>query len=337
MRAWIPYIVMIAGLLGSTQAASAGEAFPRVLVTVPALTPYVNDLLHGITTSQNLLRPGQDAHGFSLSSRQRRALAEADVIIIADKGMSPFLNKMLDAEQKRGATVVVLTALKKAEPLSYRQENPWLKVAKAQAHAGEKDAHAHHDDHDHEEQQQTDPHLWLDPLRMAALAVPLAEAIAARSPSHSTQLQANATTLAKHLRDEVDPALRAIVSIGTPQEKPRSKPLVPLITYHAGYQYFMARYGLTNNGEIVQRPEEYLGAKTLRDTMAQADRVTIGCIISESDSPLVRRIAKASGARMITLSPEAPIAPTEISSAPWARNDYERLLQKTAEQVASCL
>lgn len=326
--------MVIAGLLGGAQAALAGEQFPNVVVTVPALKPYTDALLKDIGQSQNLLRPGQDAHHFSLSSRQRQVLAAADVIIVADRTMHPFLNKLLDAEQKRGATIVVLTSLKEAEALPYTQENPWLEAAEAKAKVMEE--HDHHD-HGEEAHGQIDPHLWLDPIRMAALAAPIAEAIAARAPDHRGTLKANADVLAHHLREEVDPALRTMLASPSTAKSMRAKPQVPFITYHAAYQYFMARYGLQHGGEIVQRPEDYLGAKTLRDALSNAEKLSIRCVISESDSLLVRRIAKASGARIVAINPDSSVTTADITSADWAESDYDRLLQRTAESFAGCL
>lgn len=324
-------------MLPTAQASYAGELFPKVVVTVPAVTPYVNTLLDGITQAQDLLRPGQDAHSFSLNSRQRDMLHQADVIILADRSMTPFLDKLLATEAKRGATIVALSDLKEAEALPYISDNPWLSVAKAKAGVGE----SHEEDEEKPQPRDgkaaTDPHVWLDPVRMAALAHPLAEAIAQRSPTHRVQLLQNAEREAEHLRQEVDPALGALLIPRTTKDRTDEKPVIPFITYHAAYQYFMARYRLKNGGDITQRPEEYFGARDLRNRIARAAQLSIRCVISESASPLVQRIAKASGARVITLSPETPVTPTDITSAPWAQNDYDRLLQKTAESFGECL
>ncbi len=349
MRAWMTYSVLIAALLGSAQAPRAGELMPNVLVTVPAMKPYVDELLSGIAESKNLLRAGQDAHHFSLSSSQRAALASADVIIVADREMNPFLNKLLDAEAKRGAKIIALTALPGAEPLAFAKENPWLEAAKKEAatqvKTDDNDGHEHHphDDHTHADEKTSDavipldPHLWLDPIRMANMASPLAEAIATTSPNHRGTLQTNATKLSAHLRTEVDPAIRHLLAQKTHREATSSKPVIPFITYHAAYQYFMKRYGLEHRGELFQRPEDYLGARTLRDIIAQSGKVKINCLISETQGPLVTRIAKNSGANVIVLSPEEALPQSAVTSASWVRNDYDRMLQKTAESFAGCL
>lgn len=320
------YGVLIASFMVSAQVAFAGELNPKVVVTTPPLKPYTDALLRGIGESYSLLRPGQDAHTFTLSPSQRRALSTADVIIIPDRTMNPVLDTMLAMEEKRGAKVLALTDLREARALPYPKKNPWLDLA------GEAD---HTDDEADDDAR--DPHVWLDPERMASLALPVAEAIGVAAPSHQARLQQNARDLAFHLREEVTPGVTAILEAVSPKESMSARPQVPFITYHAAYQYFLKRFRLESMGQITQRPENYLGARALHDTVSGAGKLSIRCIVSETNSPLVQRIAKASRARIVILSPEGLYTGDEAGQAPWVRNDYDRLLLKTATSFASCL
>ncbi len=321
------YGVLIAVLLASAQAAFAGSLNPQVLVTAPPLKPYMDGLLRGIGASDSLLRPGQDAHTFTLSPSQRRALSKAEIIVIPDRAMSPTLDRLLAQEEKRGAVVVELTALPEAKALPYPHNNHWLDVAGTNEHEHSED----------EDAQALDPHVWLDPMRMAALAAPLAETIARKAPSHRARLRLNAADMAFHLREEVQPGMLAILDAAKPRNSMSARPQIPFITYHAAYQYFLKRFKLEAMGEITQRPENYLGAKTLHGVISGAGKVSIGCLISETNSPLVQRIATASSARIVTLSPEALYSSKEAGQADWVRNDYDRLLLKTATSFAECL
>lgn len=290
------------------------------MVTVPALQPYLDELMRGIGHSELLLRPGQDAHSFTLSPSQREKLDKAEIILVADRKMSVMLEKLLATEEKRGAKVIALTSFPEAQTLPYAP-NPWAEEG------------------DDEEGQpgDPDPHLWLDPVRMADLALPLADAIAKASPANRAQLEANAKTLSEHLKKVVDPALRKMIE-GAPRHRSMSaRKMVPFITYHAAYQYFMKRYGLDNGGEIIQRPEDYMGAKTLHTAVKHAETYAIRCVITESDAPLVRRIATASEARIVILSPEATYTSEDVVPLDWPQNDYDRLLLKTAQSFADCL
>ncbi len=317
------YSRVIAVLLVSAQAAIAGQLNPKVLVTVPPLVPYTDNLLRGIGQADSLLRPGQDPHSFTLSPSQRQALAEADVIVVPDRTMHAVLASLLEKEEKRGARIVELLALKGAKPLPYTKNNPWLKLA------------SHKDDH--QDDGAYDPHLWLDPIRMAAIARPLAEAIADAAPSHRAQLVSNAKDLSFHLREEVNPALRKLFEATPRHAAMNAKPFVPFITYHAAYQYFLKRYALEQFGEVTQRPESYLGAKTVHDVIDSAGTLSIRCVITESEGTLVKSIATASDAKIVKLSPEALYTPNEAPPADWVRDGYDRLLQKTAISFAGCL
>ena len=333
MRHW-SYALGVALFIASAQVACAGTAAPQVVVTVPALKPYADALLDGIDQSQSLLRPGQDAHTFTLSPSQRAMLAQADVILLPDRRMSVVLDKLLATEEKRGAAIIVLTSFKEAQALPYATMNPWLQTAGLQ---GEE----HHDKDDEEGPSPApnwlDPHLWLDPIRMADLAMPVADAMAEKSPGNRAALEHNATALANHLRHEVSPAIASILSKRSPAPVKVAKPEIPFITYHAAYQYFLKRYGIEAMGEVTQRPEDYLGARTLHDVVEGAGSIHIRCIFSETEAPLVKRLAAASDARLVPLSPETLYTSSDVPPVDWAKNDYDRLLEKTALEFAKCL
>lgn len=339
MRLKMPFAAIIAAILMVSQAANAGELFPKVLVSVPVLKPYVDEIMRGQGASESLLRAGQDPHSFALAPSQARALDEADIIIVPDLGMSPFLKRQV--ESKKTLKVIELRALPGADPLPYATENPWLTAVKE---AGDEDEH----EHDKKPKRApkpskkpapspNDPHLWLDPERMAAIAEPLAQAMAEAAPEAREALTANARTLATHLRREVIPNLQTLLKPKDRATVELTKPEISFITYHAAYQYFMARFGIARQGEILTRPEDYLGAQTLDTLLTRAKTLRIRCIITEQEGPLVHRLAQYSGAKIITLSPEQNVTRKDVDALDWLQNDYDRLLYKTAKSFGGCL
>lgn len=338
-------------MAGLPQAAFAEMLTPRVVVTVEPLKPYVDEILKGITESQSLLRSGQDPHAAALSASQALAIRNADIIILPSEGMSPVLARIIAQKKKEGTKVIELLTLKGADPQPYPRENPWLAARKKASkkkghdahehkdeHADDEETHEHEHEHEHEEEaDMRDPHIWLDPLRMAAIAVPLAEAMGEAATPHRRAFTANAHILARHLRTEVDPAIRAMVKKRTERLKLSSKPFVPFLTYHAAYQYFLARYRLDAAGFISDRPMEYMGAATLHQTLQEAEDIELGCLISEADTGFVRRIAESAGGRVVALNPDRSYGTEEVGLIPWAKNDHERLLYKVAESFAGCL
>ena len=312
-----------------TQAAFAGTTIPNVLVTVEPITPYVNELLKGITHAKSLLKAGQDPHHAALSPSQALALKEANVIIMPAAAMSPGLARLIDKKKAKGTIVIELVKLNGADALSYPKENPWLTALK------EEKEEAHDHEHEHEAIG-TDPHVWLDPLRMAAIAPEVANSIARAAPDHSASLTRNATVLARHLTTTVHPQLTALLANRTAKPRFENKTYLPFITYHAAYQYFVQRYGLDSGGFITQQPGS-MGAKSLHHALSSAEQLSLGCIISESEGAVVQRIAKRTGARTVILNPERSYSATETDTQPWIMNDYDRLLYTTAKRFGACL
>jgi len=320
-----------------SQAAIAGELFPKVVVAPLPLKPYVDEILRGVGESHSLLKPGQDAHDFALSPSQAKMLAEADILIVPDLSMNPVLRR-LSAKNKR-LRVIELSGLDGAAALPYAAENPWLGAAKEAAednHAHAEEAHDHHD-HEGPDHGIIDPHLWLDPERMAAMAKPLATALSQPTDDTRATLTANATALATHLRSDVIPELRAMLSKKPKTTNALTQPQIPFITYHAAYQYFLERFGLAHTGEITQRPEEMMGAKTTTTLIRSAENQRVRCLIGEQENVMMQRIAKSSGARIILLSPEQLPARETVDAIDWIRNDYDRFLYVTAKAFAGCL
>lgn len=304
------------------QAAIAGSAVPKVLVTVAPLKPVADALLAGITHSTVLARPGQDAHHMTLSPSQTKALADAEIIIVPDRKLSSVINQFVEKAEQRGTIVIALTELQGAEPLPYETEQPWLgSTSKASKQT----------------KGLTDPHLWLDPLRMAAIATPLAEGIAQHTPSLRAQLLGNARAWQRHLVMELDPELRKLLGSVEMKKRYNSRPFIPFITNHSAYQYFFARYGIENHGALTLLPEDLVGARSQHTALKRAGEVTIGCLVTEQETPMVKRVATASGARIVKFNPELLPARSSVPALHYLQDDYDRLIYKAAMAFVPCL
>lgn len=295
---------------------------PKVLVTVAPLKPYADALLAGIGESQSLPAAGQDPHTLALSPSQMRALSNAQIILTPDRDMHPALADLLDRREAEGATIISLTDIPQADALPYPDTHAWLG--------------AHEHAHDAPNALLVDPHLWVDPLRMAALAKPVAEAIAERAGAQRSALLANAELLERHLREDVHPALQDILSSRGQAPRFKNREWLPFVTAHRAYQYFFARYGIDDPGALVSRPEEYLGARSMRDALKRASEISIGCVVAEQDAGWARKIAQLSGARVVIVQPEQ--LPSRKALPPqWVRNDYDRFLDHLARSFAPCI
>lgn len=108
------------------------------------------------------------------------------------------------------------------------------------------------DDHTHDEESEAgghshshnhsiggyDPHFWLDPIRLASLAQPVADALSEADPASADYFQANAASLVERL-EELDAEFSAGLA-----------PLAgaKLVTSHEAFAYLAHRYGLSQVG-----------------------------------------------------------------------------------------
>lgn len=297
---------------------------PKVLVTIAPLQPVADAILTGITHSSLLARPGQDAHSMVLSPSQAIALADAEIILMPDRKMSSVVTNLAARYEKKGVVVIALDELEGADPLPYEIRQPWLT-----------DEEENHDSD--EEEPLHDPHIWLDPLRMADIARPLAEAIAVHAPSLRGQLLANAETWKQHLRNELNPQLQAMLKPGIAKKRYDSRPFIPFVTSHSAYRYFLDRYDIKNNGALMLMPEDVTGARSSHDILARAGKVTIGCLIAEQETAMVKHVASASGARIVKLNPELLPERATAPAIDGLKDDYDRLLYETAAAFKGCL
>lgn len=309
------FAATIYAIMCFAQAASAGTVHAKVVVVHPPLFPLVVDIMRGSGSPELLLKPGQDSHHFQLSPSQAGMLANADIIIIADRGLSPSLTKSIQARVDKGATLIALTELRGADALPYRTQNHFTAASESKTGF-------------------IDPHLWLDPIRMAAVVGSLAARMGQTNMAYDATYRTNAEMLSLHLRNEVDNGVRTILQA---HKASSTKDMIAYITYHDAYQYFEKRYGLAPQGYLTQRPEEYIGAKAMKSLMEAARKTRVRCLIAESHSPLAKRFSIYTQSKTVILSPERLYSAKDAPSASWVRNDYDRLLAKTAHAFSDCI
>lgn len=312
---------MIAAFAVPVQQARAGGLYPTILVTAAPLQPIVDALLDGAARSQLLTHAGQDAHTMVLSPSQSKALQTAEMIVVPDREMNNVVSGLVAQAETRGARVIALSELRDADPLPYPIRQPWLGDAQEQVDTNEL----------------TDPHLWLDPLRMAAIATPLADALTQAMPAAKTTLQANASALSRHLRREVHPALETMLADRPARMNYSARDSWPFVTDHQAYQYFLTRYGIDNPGALLVRPEDYLGARSSRNVLKRAGQIRLRCVIGEQETATTRAVMAASHARFVRASAEIVPDKRDVPALPWIQNGYDRLLYRIARQFADCL
>ena len=301
--------------------ARAGAILPNVVVAHPVIMPLVAGMLDGVTKPHSIMTHVADAHSGLLTPSDVAKLNEADIIIAADDSVSAALTPWLKEKKNPRAMVLVLTRYEAASVLPYRTGNAFMPDEKTIVKAI------------------TDPHIWLDPLRMALVLPVLAKDVASYSPEYAARITANAQSLVLHLRAVTYPKTQAMITKAE-QESRRftpAYPITPVLTQHDAFQYFYERYGISDGGYLARHSGRVAGASSLSKLYDRAGKLRVRCILASEPSPLVDKVRDLSKARIVTANPERLPNPRDVRTDGWATNDYDLFIAQITQQFASCL
>ena len=163
-----------------------------------------------------LVAPGQEPHDLELSFAQTADVADADVLVFS-RGLQPAVDDAVD--QSGAAHVVDAAEIADLLPPDESQE--------------EHETHADDVGHDHADGD-VDPHFWLDPTRLGAVAAAVEERLAAADPDHRADYADNLAAL----QDDLAALDREF------QEGLASCARDTVVVSHDAFGYLGARYGL---------------------------------------------------------------------------------------------
>jgi zinc transport system substrate-binding protein len=125
----------------------------------------------------NLTEPGQESHDFELGIQGTAMLSESDLVIYLP-GFQPAVDEAV--AQQQPAHVVEVTDHADLLPVDDHDHSD-----------AEPEGHSHEGEHD--------PHFWLDPERMADVAVAVEDSLAQAHPDHADEFTANLDALTADL------------------------------------------------------------------------------------------------------------------------------------------
>ncbi|GLZ11024.1 zinc ABC transporter substrate-binding protein [Actinomadura sp. NBRC 104425] len=218
--------VAAAGLLGLTacgdsDAAAGGKGGGTEVVASFYPMAWLAQKVGGPDASvATLAKPGAEPHDLELTPRQVADIGEADFAVYV-KGVQPAVDKAVEQHAK-DKSLDAASVVKTLPAPSGGDE-----------HEHEED-HAE-EEHGHEEAEVSyDPHVWLDPNRMATIATALGDRLAAADSAHAAGYKSRAQSLAAEL-GRLDRQLR---------DGLKSCKRTTIVTSHAAFGYLADRYGL---------------------------------------------------------------------------------------------
>ncbi len=226
---------------GSSPAADDEDTL-SIVVTTTILGDIVTDIVGADGNVEVLMSPGQDPHGFAISAQQTQSVQQADLVVANGLDLEPELDDLLEGAEDAG--VPVLRVADGLDPLPFADlsDEHADEHADEDDHADHADEHAVEEDHADHDHGDLDPHVWLDPVRMATGADLIAEALAEVAPDAADWAAAGerVATDILALHDEVTEILSIV-----PDE------CRLLVTNHDSLGYLAARYDFEVLGTVL--------------------------------------------------------------------------------------
>ncbi|KXK63470.1 ABC transporter substrate-binding protein [Micromonospora rosaria] len=252
-------------------------------------------------TVTNLAKPGAHPHDMELSPSQVGQISQAELVVFLD-GFQPAVDTAVEQNaEDRAFDVATVQPLLDAAAGGHSHDH-----GDGDDHGGE-DGH----DHDHEEkpagptqpaeEQHTDgdgakdPHVWLDPTRLATIGDKLAERLGQLAPERA----ADFTTRAQQLRTELE-QLDGEFTAGLETCQRRE-----IVVSHTAFGYLTQRYELEQIGITGLTPENEPSPQRLAAVAEEARTHKATTIFFETlVSPKVAEtIAAEVGAKTAVLDP----------------------------------
>lgn len=283
---------MLIGGMGACATADGPGNPDASLNVVAAFYPleFVADRIGGEHVAvTGLAPPGVEAHDLELTPSQVAELSQADLVIYLD-GFQPAVDN-------------AVAGYAAGEPFDVAGAVPLLSTQD--------------DDHG-----SGDPHIWLDPLRLAMIGDELAARFAALDPDHGEEYAANAADLRAELT-----ALDAEYVDGLADCQRRE-----IVVSHAAFGYLADRYDLRQIAITGLSPETEPTPQRLAEVISQAQRHGATTIFFEVlVSPEVADvIATHVGARTAVLDPIEGLSPG-------SGDDYGSLMRANLDTLRTAL
>ncbi len=242
---------------------SQTSADPLLIV---ATTTILGDIVMNLVGSDAelvvLLPVGADPHDYRASSAQVTLLHDADLVVANGLGLEEGLIDVLETAEADGVNLLEvgefldLIQIEEEGHEDHEDEGHEDEGHEDEGHEDEGHEDEDHEDEDHEDEGHeghahtgSDPHFWLDPLRVVEAAKLIANELAAIDPSidWAERAAAYASEL-ESLHSEIESILATI----PPDDR-------KLVSNHEALRYFAARYGFEVVGTVIP------GGATLAD------------------------------------------------------------------------
>lgn len=271
---WSALLALVLGGCSAPQAGNqpAGET-PTVVAAFYPLE-YVSAAVAGEHAEViGLTQAGVEPHDLELTSNQIQDLLSSDLLVFAGEGFQPAVEDLLD--QVQGEKLDVLEGLNLVE--------------------GSDDHNDHGEDEGQEGHEELDPHVWLDPIRMADITRSVQQTLATLDPEHAAEFEANAERLIAQL-EELDQEFQQGLGSCSRRE---------IVTSHAAFGYLADRYDLEQHAVSGLDPGSEASPRQLQELAETVRNRGVTTIFFERLVPkdLAETLARETGTTTAALDP----------------------------------
>lgn len=253
-RAFMALALVTGMTLGACGTSDPDDGGIKIVVTTSTLGNLVSNVAGGDATVEVLMPLGADPHSFSPSSQQVAEMNDADLVVVNGLGLEEGFASVLEGVLNDGGRVLEVGPMLDPIPFGLDDHDD----------ADHDDDENHDEDEDHEDDgdhaHSIDPHVWMDPLRMAEAATIVAAELSELDPGSGwAERGAAYASELQELHSEIETELSAI---------DHSDRL--LVTNHEALGYFADRYGFEVVGTVIP------GGSTLGDPSSEALASLVG-------------------------------------------------------------
>lgn len=255
-----------------------------------------------------LAKPGAEPHDLELTPSQVAAIAEATYVVYV-RELQPAVDRAVQ-QQAKDKSLDAASVVKTLAPPTVDEP----------AHEGEQEPPG---EEGHEEQEGTfDPHLWVDPSRMAVVATTIGEQLGRLDPEGTGTYTANAQSVATDLT-----ALDKEFQQGLQTCKRDA-----IVTAHASFGYLADRYGLQQISIAGIDPANEPTAQRLAELTREIKENGATTVFTEAlVSPKVAEtLAREAGVKTATLDPLEGFAQGEAG-------DYMSAMRQNLQALRAAL
>jgi zinc transport system substrate-binding protein len=297
-------LALVAGC--GSNGGAGGDGRLKVVADIVPIADFCREIGGEAVEVELLVPPGANPHAYELTTGQMRFLEEADVVVVAGLGLTPWAEEIFAT----AAGPEMLTVLAgEAVPVG--------ELIEAVGRNGS--------DGDKEEGHQIyDPHIWLDPTLAVDIVAAIRDGLVEADPENATSYERNADRYIQEL-SELDGEITQKVASFTTRK---------FVAFHSSWTYFARRYGLEQVGVIEELPGKEPSAGEIADLVELIGEQGVKVVFAETQfSPrAAEAIAEESGGEVIVMILD-PLGDPEDPE--W--DTYIKMMKKNVETMEEAL